>query len=890
MAMDLGAVSARIEIDDSKAAAALESAQKALESLEQLRPEVTVDADATQAERKLGAVQSFLAGVLDGMQAEVSVDGDTGRAEAAMKFVEGMLDGLEGEKSTIEVDADTSEAEQGLDSVADKAASAGDDAGDRMGEGMVAGILAGLASIPIAGAVVKIGQAVAEGLFGAIQDGLAVEASQDLFSARTGLDAETARTFAHAAGQAYAQGFGESMEGNLETARDALQAGLIDTDATGQQIATVVGQLESLSLVAEEEADAISLALSRMVESGLADDMENAMDVLVRGFQTGADAAADLLDTFTEYSAAFSGLGLSAEQSLGLLNQGLEAGVRNTDVIADAFNEFGIRMREGTDDAREALEGMGLDAQAMFDAIAAGGPAAAEATDKVLDALRAIEDPIARNQAGVALFGTMWEDTAGKLGALDPSSAVSALGEIEGAMGSMMDTLADSPAAALERAQREVEVAWRGVLETLAVALDEPLTALSDWVSGNQAGVMQFFGSVANGFFDMAGAAVDGAAIMVEALAAIPASMADVLRDLEGTLVIYNELAKMDPTGMFPEIPESAISSLSALRQGLEAPGEAAEATQEKLGWLSDRLDELQGKFNQEYGPLIDEAAFSDALARVNEVVLAIDDAGGTISVDLSTADADATLGELIGDVDAATGTVTIDGTAVPAELTVSQLVSLISGTAESVTIGGESYTAEQVLGELLGRIRVSGDSVWIGANADDAYNVLRGFLNSIPTSVSVAIRGIPVLGAVGSALSALGNADGGPVEMAGGGPVVGPGGPRDDLIPAVNVDTGQAYALSNGEHVLDAQDVLNLGGHEGVYALRALAERGLVRPLEAGLASGGPVGSSSTLAAPAFPSTLVLRVGEREFTAYVEGIAQDTTGRALDRAVGRTR
>ena len=67
------------------------------------------------------------------------------------------------------------------------------------------------------------------------------------------------------------------------------------------------------------------------------------------------------------------------------------------------------------------------------------------------------------------------------------------------------------------------------------------------------------------------------------------------------------------------------------------------------------------------------------------------------------------------------------------------------------------------------------------------------------------------------------------PAGFATGGAVRGPGGPTADRIPAV---------LSNGEHVLDARDVKNLGGHGGVYALREAAARGMLPRF----AQGGPV------------------------------------------------
>lgn len=52
----------------------------------------------------------------------------------------------------------------------------------------------------------------------------------------------------------------------------------------------------------------------------------------------------------------------------------------------------------------------------------------------------------------------------------------------------------------------------------------------------------------------------------------------------------------------------------------------------------------------------------------------------------------------------------------------------------------------------------------------------------------------------------------GGIYGLRNGGKITGPGGPKDDMIPAVNVDNGQMYALSNGEVVLNAGAAKHVG------------------------------------------------------------------------------
>lgn len=80
-------------------------------------------------------------------------------------------------------------------------------------------------------------------------------------------------------------------------------------------------------------------------------------------------------------------------------------------------------------------------------------------------------------------------------------------------------------------------------------------------------------------------------------------------------------------------------------------------------------------------------------------------------------------------------------------------------------------------------------------------------------------------------------------VAFAHGGAVFGPGGPRDDMIPAW---------LSNSEHVVTANEVARIGGHQNMEALRFLLRN---RPGEVRSALGFADGGSPAQYAPFIPS-----------------------------------
>ncbi|WP_131104023.1 phage tail tape measure protein [Ornithinimicrobium sufpigmenti] len=840
-----------LDVDTVRAEASLDAVEGELEDLARREYDPQVDVDIERAEKKITDHKRELE-VLSRMEPTTQVQADVAKAEKNLASAESRLKALQGMRAEMEVLADTGQAEGAIDVVVDKADAAGDDAGGRMGDGMVMGILAGLASIPIAGAVIKIGQAIGTGLLDGIRDGLNVELQRDLFSARTGLDEATAARFARAAGNAYADAFGESIEANLDTARNALQIGLIDVDATTAEIQQIIGQLDSLATISEEDSARVAQAVDVMLSAGIVKSADEALDVLTRGFQTGTNAAEDLLDTFIEYPALMERLGLDAETALGMLNQGLEGGARNADLVADALKEFQIRATDASEASADGFEAIGLNAEKMTAKIARGGEGAAEGLQQVLDGLRDMEDPVERNAAGVALFGTQWEDLGSAILNLDPSKAVTDLGQVEGALDSAMTALADNPATAVESAQRQIELAADGIKGALAMAFSDPLEDFASWVSGNRAGVMEFFGGVANMAFEAGAAVVEFAASGLEAFGDfIEFGIVQAILSMDHLIEVANELGLID-------VEEGFVDGLvGGLRDIRWEAYQAADGMRE--GLIENGIDPAQEAFNSFLEDEIVSARVHDLtnamVGDIEGVGAAVEDLNGLALDDLSGQfDTGTEKGALLHEqLQTAVGS-----------MYDAQNAAIAAGEGQDA-LNGRWGTAYGLLVDQLRQMGYTKDEAYrlaeaYGAVPDfvdtqvrlatrDAYATLQGFLNSIPSSVSVALRAAPgPIGAFGSILGAFGRADGGAIEMADGGAVTGPGGPRDDLIPAINTDTGQAYRLSNGEHVLDADDVLDLGGQAGAYQLRAMIQAGMVKPLEQGVGTAVAGGRQVTV------------------------------------------
>jgi len=312
-----------------------------------------------------------------------------------------------------------------------------------------------------------IGAALAAGIGAGLLGGLQLDAARAKLAAQVG-DPHLAEQLGKAAGAAYGRGFGADATEAMTAARAVMQAGLLPPNADAAIIEDLTVKAQTLAQVFGQDVTQTARAASQMVKTGLAANATEAFDILTRGFQLTGDQADDLLDTFSEYSTKFRDIGLSGQQAMGLMSQGLQAGARDADTVADALKEFAIRAIDGSTTTAEGFAAIGLSAEQMRATFARGGPEAAAALDTVLDRLRAMEDPAERDAAAVALFGTKAEDLGDALYALDPSAASAALGEVGGAAAEMGEKLEQTASQKLESFKRRAQQA---LIEKLGEAI-----------------------------------------------------------------------------------------------------------------------------------------------------------------------------------------------------------------------------------------------------------------------------------------------------------------------------------------------------------------------------------------------------------------------------------
>ena len=141
---------------------------------------------------------------------------------------------------------------------------------------------------------------------------------------------------------------------------------------------------------------------------------EQAYNLLAQGAQNGMNANDDLTDIVKEYSVQFKTMGFTAEEMFNMLSNGAKEGGFSIDVMGDAMKEFNIRSKDGSKASNEAFKSLGLNADNLTKSFAKGGEEGKKAFSEVMKKLKGMKDPVEQNTAGVALFGTMWEDLGAK--------------------------------------------------------------------------------------------------------------------------------------------------------------------------------------------------------------------------------------------------------------------------------------------------------------------------------------------------------------------------------------------------------------------------------------------------------------------------------------------
>lgn len=343
-------------------------------------------------------------------------------------------------------------------------AEAGSEAGKSFSKNLSAKLKDSSKQVIAAAGFAGIGATLAKG----VADALDMRQVNAKLTAQMGLTQQQAARAGAAAGKLFSGNMGDSAE-----IGDAMKAVMTDIDgmrnASEKTLESMGGKALTVSKTFDQDLGGVTRAVSQMLRTGMAKSADEAFDIVTKGFQSGADKSEDFLDTLNEYGTQFRKMVIDGTTATGLISQGLKAGARDGDLVADAIKEFSIRAIDGSKTTVSAYKDLGLSADAMTAKIAKGGPAAKQGLGEILTRLRAVKDPAQQAQIATSLFGTQAEDLGKALFALHPETAAKGLGQVAGATDKANAAVNSTPQAKLQNFIRSLQGGLVEVLGTKVI-------------------------------------------------------------------------------------------------------------------------------------------------------------------------------------------------------------------------------------------------------------------------------------------------------------------------------------------------------------------------------------------------------------------------------------
>lgn len=454
-------------IDTSQAETQFENIESAVNEVENsIKSFPDPDIDSSKAQGDLQEIESTVNEVESAILSLPDPNVNASRAEKELSGIEGAAKQAEGSiKAIPDPKIDGKKAESALDRISKKADEVKDSLEDIDFDAVLGGLVAGGG---IAGAVEKA-------LDRASLD-TQIEISFNIPKESMKAVRQSIKTI---------ESYGIDAEDALEGVRRQFALNANASDEANQKIirgagavAAAYNEIDFTELIQEVNEVASELKISDEEALGLMNSL------LKIGFPPGE------LDIIAEYGQQLQRAGYDAQEIQSIMAAGVETGTWNIDNLLDGLKEGRILLAEFglevDDSMKELLEGTGISAKQLQEwgqAVASGGEAGKRAMVEVAQALNNVEDSTKRNELGVKLFGTMWEDQGQNIidTILNAEKATVSLDENTKGVSETVKTIDASPAVQMRQAFNELNSALGPLYSMIA----NFVSTIAGWIKEN---------------------------------------------------------------------------------------------------------------------------------------------------------------------------------------------------------------------------------------------------------------------------------------------------------------------------------------------------------------------------------------------------------------------
>ena len=409
------------------------------------------------------------------------------------------------------------------------------------------------------------------------------------FAVKTGTAASDMGQYKDIINDIYESGNGESLSNVSDTMALVVQQFGDLNDADLSDVTENLFTMESyFGYDAQEQLRAVKMLMDQF---GVSSD--EAFSMMIQGSQQGLDKNGDLLDSINEYAVHYKQLGYDADDFFNSLANGTASGTFSVDKLGDAMKEFGIRTKDTADSTTEGFSLIGLDADEMREKFSQGGETARQATEDTLTALFQMDDQVKMNQAGVDLFGTMWED----LGA----AGVKALMNVNGNITTSKETLEEVDKIKFNGVERRTESLGRKFkTEITQPIFDKAMPKLEsamDYVSNNMDHIIDTIKKVGEAM--KIALAIGTVTKFVSSAVSGMTAVVNAIKAAKDAQLLLNAAQKANLFGLIAGLAVGAGIAIYDYYRNLEDSLEPTSLVSEKTQELCDKLSDQKTKWEE---------------------------------------------------------------------------------------------------------------------------------------------------------------------------------------------------------------------------------------------------------------------------------------------------